>query len=95
MVKRTAASARAVSGSTDVGESKATATPGKHPASGVIHRSLSRVHQAGARTAAEDALTDEIRTDNADAPDASTLVPQNGAVVDDIDHRLNETRDPS
>ena len=43
----------------------------------------------------EDALTDEIRTDNADAPDASTLVPQDGAVVDDVDHRLNETRDPS
>ena len=43
----------------------------------------------------EDALTDEIRTDDADAPDASTLVPQDGAVVDDVDHRLDETRDPS
>ncbi len=64
-----------------------------HPIRHLRHR-RSSVATDG-RVLLEDALTDEIRTDNADAPDASILVPQDGAVVDDVDHRLNETRDPS
>jgi hypothetical protein len=35
------------------------------------------------------------RADNADAPDPSSLVPQDGAGVDDVDGQLSRARDPS
>jgi hypothetical protein len=40
---------------------------------------------------ADDPIESVDGVDNSDAPDVSTLVPQDGAVVDDVDHQRNET----